>query len=1028
MEPCLGELSGRELKQVTLCGHKMAGASPATTRRCSELAGGEIKHPLRAPLLEGTLLKKSLIISTKQSQFVEWWVSRQRSIVFPKFAKGEFSIQVTSTWVTLLTSCLIPVLLFFTFPVHALASTGVMNHALASPTMQVNAGFATRYRDGNWVPVQVALHNDGPDFSGAISINVSAYNSPYIVTGNNPGTAGPPSHYQVPITLANGAQKQITTYIPIYYDTQSIIVRLLDGNGHVVSTQDGALNPLNIGDMLIGVLSDQSSGFGSLSAVTLPSQGSSLIVEFLNANTMPDIAAALKNFNVLVLDNFTTSSLSANQLTALQNWVDQGGALIEVGGPEWRRTLSTLPKSLLPVAINGTTSLPAGSPLLPLGGPSSGHQGQTGVPDTAPSSVTVSTATLQANVSKSEIVFASGTTPLITQTQQGQGTVSYLAYDPTLEPIVGWAGASTLWKSLLFRTLGDQLLSNANSYLGPGYFGGSGPSFLASRMSGLLQMLQPNSIPSPWTLALLLVGYVLVLGPIRLLFVKSGGKLTPLQRRDWSWRIVLCSIIVFSGLTYGLAIEEKGTSITSNSVTVAQLNEDGAPAHLTTYLGVFAPNQGDLQVYVPGVGLVQPSPDTYYSFGPPVPSNQPPTTIMPINGGTNVTLQNVEFDTLHSIVSEQDRPVQHGLVSNLVINNGTLVGTVTNTLGYTLSDAYLLMPDTVLKLGQLAAGQTKQVMLPLNNIATGTGLTLADQIVQSSGVPNPYSVYPFGPGSRPLSEVQRHLLILLALDGRGYYFYPGVRPVKPIVPILLPPPVNSAPGASISVSTGSSVTITSSVPSINNLPAVSFAGGPYIPMTDDNDPLLIHGAAATLIGWAANPLDSTKNVMINDISPTGLHETLVQAPLPVNLSGPLNLPPYFLRGHLIDAEGNNVQVQFPGIYAMTTGSMTFEFAVPDLANLQVSGLTIIEPPNAFQPGLGTVAANGNPLPLRLYNWHTNSWDSIVLKSSSFSTKNVADYIGPRGSVLLQLANQNTALGTLIFSTPSLNLQGVAVGT
>jgi hypothetical protein len=165
--------------------------------------------------------------------------------------------------------------------------------------------------------------------------------------------------------------------------------------------------------------------------------------------------------------------------------------------------------------------------------------------------------------------------------------------------------------------------------------------------------------------------------------------------------------------------------------------------------------------------------------------------------------------------------------------------------------------------------------------------------------------------------------------------------------------------------------------------------------------------------------------MINGINPTGLHETLIQAPLAVSLSGTLNLPPYFITGNLIDVEGNSAQAQFPGAYNMTTGSMIFEFSIPDLANLVLSGFTINEPPNAFQPGLGAVAGNGSPLPLLLYNWHKDSWDTISLKQGSFTTNNVAAYIGSGGRVLLQLANQNTSLGTLVFSTPSLNLQGVA---
>src|SRR6266699_287077 len=103
-----------------------------------------------------------------------------------------------------------------------------------------------------------------------------------------------------------------------------------------------------------------------------PTQGGSVIVEFLNANNMPTMAGILKNFNIIVLDDFTTSNLSTAQLAALQTWVNQGGNLIVTGGPEWHRTISALPTGLLPVAVNGTSTIPAGTSLLPLGGPTVG--------------------------------------------------------------------------------------------------------------------------------------------------------------------------------------------------------------------------------------------------------------------------------------------------------------------------------------------------------------------------------------------------------------------------------------------------------------------------------------------------------------------------------------------------------------------------------------------------------------------------------------------------------------------------------
>lgn len=891
-------------------------------------------------------------------------------------------------------SCLVLALLFLAFPTQALARV-----VTAGPSFQVNAGFETRYRDGNWVPVQVALHNDGPDFSGKLSLSAAP---PQFLQQNNSGT---PSNYQAPISLANGAQKQVTLYVPLYYDEQGIVVKLLNSNGDVVGSQVATLNPLMPGDVLVGILSDQTSGFGPLSGTTLPSQGSSVVIEFLNASTMPTMTAILKNFDAIVLDNFTTGNLSPAQLAALQTWVKRGGTLILVGGPEWHRTMSALPAGLVPVMVQGTATIPPGTPLLSAGGPRASSFGQNNVPDTVQSPVTISTATTmaQADPSKSEVVLASGTAPLIVQARQGQGAIIYLAFDPTLEPILGWQGAGVLWKGLLLRSMGEQLLTHAGTNI-------SQPEqpLLAYRMSTLLQSLLAITIPSPWwTLAILLTGYILVLGPVRLLLVKR------LKRRDWSWRIVLSSIVIFSLLSYGLAFKEKGASILGNSITIAQLGQNGSPASLTTYLGVFVPNEGDFQVHIPGNGLVQPSPDNLSTFqgAPAGPTQETPATIAPVQGGTEVNLQGVNIWTLHAILSEQDRQMHKGLVSQLTLQNGALTGTVTNMLGYALSDSFLLMSGQVFNLGHLAAGETKQVQLKLNNAPLPPNSTLADLIALNTGS----SAYDSLFASRPQNAWQRHLAVLYALDGEGFYGYlPACvgqcNPPASILPAL--PGIN--PPAS------NNTTLNPGVSSI-----IATPGWPYT-ATREIDPLLVPGSPATFLGWAENPLDSAGNVTVNDIDPTGLHETLIQAPLNVNLAGSLNFPPNFIPGHLIDAEGDNTQMKFPGVYTISTGSMTFEYTVPHSANLRIDGLTITEPPDiSVFAQVGTILA-ADSLPFRLYNWRTNAWDAISLNQNTFTTNNVSAYIGPGGRVLLQLANKDSSLGTFAFGKPLLNLQGVVL--
>ncbi len=887
---------------------------------------------------------------------------------------------------------LLALLLFpLTASAHALTPRAAGAAQADGPRFSVNAGFDTRYRDGNWIPVVISLNNSGSEFNGTLSISTV---SPY--GGNN----NPTATYQAPVNLANGAQKQITMYIPLSTGasgtTQSIIVNLLDSNNHLVSKQSSTLNALGVGDVFVGVLSDQSTGFAPLNAVPLPNQGGSVIVEQLSASSMPTIAAVLKNFDVLVLDNFTTGTLSTAQLNALDTWVNQGGSLIEVGGPEWHRTLSPLPADLLPVNLTGTGTVPARTPLLPVGGPDRGGvDAQGSVPDTASAPVPVSTATL--TTTKAISLLASGTTPLIVQAQQGEGNITYLAFDPTLNPLAGWPGASMLWKGLLLRNLGDQLLSSATS---SGFGTNPKGQFVVGGMDSLLQSLMPNTVPSPWLLLVLLVGYLLILGPVRLLVVRWRKK------RSWSWRIVLASIVVFSLLTYGLALQEKGTSVLSDSVSVIQLSGSSTLAHETTYLGVFVPNQGDFLVHLPGNVLAQPSPNSFSSTA----GQQ--TTISPDQSGTNVNLQGVDIWTLRSILAQQDQPVHGGIVSHLEDINGTLTGSITNTLSYSLSDVYVLMTNSFARIGNLAAGQTVQVNLPLNTTANGGyNVPLATQIAISVNGGQPY-YGPYYNGSQPLSESQRHLAILSALSGQGYYGLPicgggpcKVVPAAPASNNLLIQPAQRVSTVRIFLSGGA--------------PLAGYA----------LDPLLVPNAPATVIGWANVPAGGNNPVTINGFTSPGLSETLVQAPIDLTFSGPLNLPTNYLTGQPVDVQskGSNVQLEAPGVYVVSTGSMTFEFALPAASRLHASSMTFSEPSTLSQiiPSGGPNSGTGdvNSMQIYLYNWQAGNWDSYTMQEYSFSVDNTAPYIGPNGRVLVQFLNTSSSTGPILLARPSLVING-----
>ena len=191
-------------------------------------------------------------------------------------------------------------------------------------------------------------------------------------------------------------------------------------------------------------------------------------------------------------------------------------------------------------------------------------------------------------------------------------------------------------------------------------------------------------------------------------------------------------------------------------------------------------------------------------------------------------------------------------------------------------------------------------------------------------------------------------------------------------------------------------------------------GTPKLNPIDGNDPLLLTGAQATLIGWSNFRVDTTSGITAFGGSPGGTFQDFIQVPLNIELSPTARLLPGLINGQVINAQGNDVQTTSPGVYTINMGSITFEFSLPGGVNLQGKNLTISAPVILQNSGI-------NQLSARLYDWDTNTWDAITLHNNSFTTTNSKAYTSSDGRVLLQVMNQNASQSALYFGRPSLSL-------
>ena len=851
-------------------------------------------------------------------------------------------------------------------------------------SMTVEMGFDGYYRVGYWTPVRVTLANSGASFSGTLALQTFSARS---ATNQGAPILSPWSFTQ-PVTLPHNARKTLTLTVPAYvgspYHPSGVAAKLVDERGRTVASQESSPEYAGVTDILVGVLSDSGTGFNALSYLSLPNHNVSVLVAALDKNTFPTSTALLSAFDVIILDNFATSTLNVGQVRALQAWVYQGGALIEVGGANWQRTLASLPGALQAVHANGTTLLAPGTHLLPAELESNSNGADPPVNDTLKEELTASTATLpaakQGNAAVSVTILSSGSVPLIVQARDGQGSICYLAFDPALPAFASWSASAVFWQSLLLRTIGDRALpGNASTF-------SSGPGDLLAK-EGLLAALQSPVVFSPLLAGLLLLLYIALLVVAGVVLVRR------LRRPQWRWRIVLAAIALFSLCSYALFAYQHRSALQDNTLSLVQLGQDTSGetiAHSVTYHGLFLPDSGDFQVQLPASTLALPVP---YPSSNVFSEGDAPVTITAAANGVTMHIPNGDSWSFHTIVAQQDVALPGGVRARLSLQNNRVVGSLSNTLATALNDAYILLPHGFVALGNLAGGNTLSVNAAIQPVRSGA--TLADALASSTGLKAPY--FPYSGNGQPQNEQQRHLALLEALNGVGFSFLPCNGPCM----------------ARAIVSNGAIFTLPAGTPSNINLPV-------------DTDPLLLNGAP-TLIGWAASPLDSANDVSVNGATPNGTHETLVQAPLSLNFTGTLNVPPGVLSGSVVGEQDSDVEATTPGMYSLTTGSVTFEFALPSIPATGIMNMTIHEPSALATSATATQGPGEIPdqAQASLYNWQQQEWDTITLANGVFTTHNPAAYISD-GRVLLQITDKQPG-SLLLFSKPSLILSGHVSG-
>jgi hypothetical protein len=614
--------------------------------------------------------------------------------------------------------------------------------AAAVPTISVELGYRGIVRAGEWMPVDTRVGPSGYAGDATLEIQVEDSSDGYLQRQNftsRPNPFGPTyrTAWDIPIRLSSGSSTQVRSYTLTDMPNPAVSVRLVQ-SGHLVAGPVVAKGHAT--RLLVGVLADRPSPFDTLSTLSLPN-GLVAQIASLSSADVPDSPVLLRAFDLLVVDDFSTSSLSKGQQAALADYVDAGGSLVVGTGALSGQTLAGLPAALIPMEIQGTKTL----------GHAEALSGLTGL--------TVVTGTLQ----KGTAWLHEGAQPLVAELQVGAGRVQFATFSFTSTPIADWQGASALLRQIVIRSA----LQRAQSSAAPtGLMPGQGPIWgplglqgsITKRSWFLMPALghEPDvSVPPLGLLGLLLAGYAVVLAGAYLLLRRKG-------RRLWFW-IAAPAIAIVSAVAV-FAASVSGPSAIVNQFSVSYVTQGQPKAYRETFTALRPSSGGDIRIAVSGSRLIAPF---GVGYGPAANIG---TGVRIDPQESTISLLRVTGLSVRGYATEEQVTAPK-LIAQLSVINGRLRGQIQNTSDLRLNDAVILAAGSIIHIGDLAPGLAAHIDAPLitSNSANGGNL-ISLQIY-----PNSLSG---GPASRSLPGDMRIALLQLIL---GEYDTPSLQ----IAPTLL---------------------------------------------------------------------------------------------------------------------------------------------------------------------------------------------------------------------------------------------------
>lgn len=540
-------------------------------------------------------------------------------------------------------------------------------------------GYQNTAKSGRFLPVTMEIVNHSEtDISGKLEISV-------------PESDGALLTYSFAAEIPAGETKELRETISVTRNARTAVMRLSDDAGNILAEKEAEISVQgNTGELLIGILSNTPQELSYFRGIGISNSSLRTRTVTLNPADFPKTVEGLSQLDMILISNYTMSRLSEETVRVIYDWAESGGALL-IGTGSTRNPLGAFSSYLEGVEIGLAETRDVDM----------GLKYSTDSPDGARLTLSVS----EVDAAEGIQAMQSADLAVLTTFSAGSGVIGICAFD--LCDIREFCLRETAYPDDMLRALlGSariQQLSSSSPENGDNY----------EVLKSLVDVLEYDRLPDMSVYLVIAVVYVLLAGPGAYLLLRHKG-----LGSYYSLAVLLISaaaagVIWFAGL---------GKRFEAPAVEYAVIRErSGEKMNETEIISLSTPFREDVTLSVSGDYVVQPvMPDTAQTgeedelLGTLLQGTnrekQIRISMIPENRsieGKNLEPFEGQIFELYSSGNTADTPAE--LEMDLHYFDDELSGTVTNAGERSYTDAAILMYGRVVLIGDLAAGQTKDL-------------------------------------------------------------------------------------------------------------------------------------------------------------------------------------------------------------------------------------------------------------------------------------------------------------------------------